>query len=196
MKDFGFVTIKFKVIGSVPWQQSVATRLIQIACCYGANIRSDLRVTTCTRLTRGNFTRRLGYRRAKYPAVALWWIIHELNCSICGLIIFTVVTDQHRAAISVQAVDDVGYSLLGDWVLQLCMTIPALQIDTSPVVHSSSSLGEAWWSINRVFYITHTKIPEIWLVNCHHYLSHCTQRVQKLLFHCTLIFCYLRVLLT
>ena len=55
--------------------------------------------------------RRLGYRRAKCPAVALWWIIHELNCSICGLIIFTVVTDQHSAAISVQAVDDVGYSL-------------------------------------------------------------------------------------
>ena len=96
----------------VPWQQSVATRLIQIACCYGANIRSDLRVTTRTRLTRGNFTRRLGYRRAKCPAVALWWIIHELNCFICGLIIFTVVTDQHSAAISVQAVDDVGYSLV------------------------------------------------------------------------------------
>ena len=95
----------------VPWQQSVATRLIQIACCYGANIRSALRVTTRTRLTRGNFTRRLGYRRPKCPAVALWWIIHELNCSICGLIIFTVVTDQHSTAISVQAVDDVGYSL-------------------------------------------------------------------------------------
>ena len=57
------------------------------------------------------FYARLGYRRAKCPAVALWWIIHELNCSICGLIIFTVVTDQHSAAISVQAVDDVGYSL-------------------------------------------------------------------------------------
>ena len=95
----------------VPWQQSVATRLIQIARCYGANIRSDLRVTTRTRLTGGNFTRRLGYRRAKCPAVALWWIIHELNCSSCGLIIFTVVTDQHSAAICVQAVDDVGYSL-------------------------------------------------------------------------------------
>ena len=103
----------------VPWQQSVATRLIQIACCYGANIRSGLRVTTRTRLTRGNFTRRLGYRRAKCPAVALWWIIHELNCSICGLIIFTVVTDQHSAAISVQAVDDVGYSLPSWFLFQI-----------------------------------------------------------------------------
>ena len=30
--------------------------------------------------------------------------------SSCGPIIFTVVTDQHSVAISVQAVDDVGYS--------------------------------------------------------------------------------------
>ena len=34
-----------------------------------------------------------------------------VKLTICGLIIFTVVTDQHSAAISVQAVDDVGYSL-------------------------------------------------------------------------------------
>ena len=112
----------------VPWQQSVATRLIQIACCYGANIRSDLRVTTRTRLTRGNFTRRLGYRRAKCPAVALWWIIHELNCSICSLIIFTVVTDQHSAAIIVQAVDDVGYSLLYAPVLFVKVTLYSVYV--------------------------------------------------------------------
>ena len=41
----------------------------------------------------------------------MWWIIHVLKLFSCGLIIFTVVTDQHSAAISVQVVDDVGYSL-------------------------------------------------------------------------------------
>ena len=36
---------------------------------------------------------------------------------VCGLIIFTVITDQHIAAISVQVVDDVGYSLTQNMVL-------------------------------------------------------------------------------
>ena len=33
------------------------------------------------------------------------------NCSSCSLILFTVITDKHSAVISVQVVDDVGYSL-------------------------------------------------------------------------------------
>ena len=52
-----------------------------------------------------------------------------------------------------------------------------------------------------VYYITHTKIPEIWLVNNCHLLfnplhSKVLVRVHKLLFHCTLTICDLRVLFT
>ena len=52
----------------------------------------------------GRFARRRGYRRAK------------LKCSSCGFTMFTVVTDLHSPAISVQAV---GYSrrVLSIWQL-------------------------------------------------------------------------------
>ena len=56
----------------VLWHPSVATRLIQNACCYGASLRDDLPLTRT-----GHFARCRLIPSRKISCGKMWWIIHE-----------------------------------------------------------------------------------------------------------------------